>query len=169
MSRYGRYGYTLAAIKYRFAIRSAAVPIHFLRAPLVSQPQAAMLSRRPANVQLARRAHKHNADFRIQCRPGELEVITDLRSREKWEGAAGRNNISRSAIFCPSEGTLSELIAESPRLSPVALPAQPWVLISREKERNAAEQGNAVGGEGGGRLLGRGTMRGDGGGGTGAS
>jgi len=84
-------------------------------------------------------------DFRIQCRPGELRVITDLRSREKWEGAAGRNNISRSAIFCPSEGTLSELIAESPRLSPVALPAQPWVLISREKERNAEEQGRGRG------------------------
>lgn len=52
-----------------------------------------------------------------------------------------RNNISRSAIFCPSKGTLSELIVESPRLAGGSPSSAVGINFTREREKRGGEKG----------------------------
>lgn len=55
-----------------------------------------------------------------------------------------RNNISRSAIFCPSDGTLSELIVESPRLAGGSLGLAVGINFTREREKRREKGGGEV-------------------------
>lgn len=52
-----------------------------------------------------------------------------------------RNNISRSANFCPSKGTLCEFIAESPRLAGGSPSSAVGINFTREREKRGEKGG----------------------------
>lgn len=52
-----------------------------------------------------------------------------------------RNNISRSAIFCPSKSTVSELIVESPRFAGGSPSSAVGINFTREREKRAEKGG----------------------------